>query len=167
MRPAILVTAADLAPQALALLGDFEVVYTSRTPDLEAVASRKVRAAGLDAFTPEPLVGEHLYRDAANVILSPHVGGVSEDAYVKMGPLPEELGGCLHDADLLGNGDATENEPRRTRWPPRTSRSDRVAFTDPGASTPSPGAPVPAPPTRPSRTATDRARSAARPRAGR
>ncbi|HET9653392.1 MAG TPA: hydroxyacid dehydrogenase [Usitatibacter sp.] len=52
---------------------------------LEALASRKVRAAGLDAFTPEPLVGDHQYRDATHAILTPHVGGVSEDAYVNMG----------------------------------------------------------------------------------
>ena len=52
---------------------------------LEAIASGKVRAAGLDAFTTEPLVGDHPYRNAANVVLSPHVAGVSEDAYVKMG----------------------------------------------------------------------------------
>ncbi len=52
---------------------------------LEAVASRKVRAAGLDCFMPEPLVGDHAYRSAAKVVLTPHVGGVSEDAYVKMG----------------------------------------------------------------------------------
>ena len=52
---------------------------------LEAVATRKVRVAGLDSFTPEPLVGEHPYRNAANVILTPHVAGVSEDAYVNMG----------------------------------------------------------------------------------
>ena len=52
---------------------------------LEAIASRKVRAAGLDTFTAEPLDADHPYRDAANVILTPHVGGVSEDAYVNMG----------------------------------------------------------------------------------
>ena len=52
---------------------------------LDAIASRKVRAAGLDAFMPEPLVGEHHYRNARHVILTPHVGGVSEDAYVNMG----------------------------------------------------------------------------------
>lgn len=51
----------------------------------EALASGKLRAAGLDAFTPEPLVGEHAWRDVANTILTPHVGGVSEDAYVNMG----------------------------------------------------------------------------------
>jgi D-3-phosphoglycerate dehydrogenase len=52
---------------------------------IDALHSGKLRGAGLDAFTPEPLVGEHHYRDVPNTILSPHVGGVSEDAYVNMG----------------------------------------------------------------------------------
>ena len=52
---------------------------------IESLAAGKLRAAGLDAFDPEPLVGEHRYRTVANVILSPHIGGVSEDAYVNMG----------------------------------------------------------------------------------
>jgi D-3-phosphoglycerate dehydrogenase len=52
---------------------------------LEALAGGKLRAAGLDAFATEPLVGEHHFRDVPNVVLSPHVGGVSEDAYVNMG----------------------------------------------------------------------------------
>jgi D-3-phosphoglycerate dehydrogenase len=52
---------------------------------IEALRAGKLRGAGLDAFTPEPLVGDHPYRDVANTILSPHVGGVSEDAYVNMG----------------------------------------------------------------------------------
>lgn len=51
----------------------------------EALASGKLRAAGLDAFTPEPLVGEHAWRNVARTVLTPHVGGVSEDAYVNMG----------------------------------------------------------------------------------
>lgn len=51
----------------------------------EALASGKLRAAGLDAFATEPLVGEHPFRAVPNVILSPHIGGVSEDAYVNMG----------------------------------------------------------------------------------
>jgi D-3-phosphoglycerate dehydrogenase len=52
---------------------------------LEALASGKLRAAGLDAFNPEPLVGDHHFRGVPNAILTPHVGGVSEDAYVNMG----------------------------------------------------------------------------------
>lgn len=52
---------------------------------IEALASGKLRAAGLDAFNSEPLVGEHPYRNVPNAILTPHIGGVSEDAYVNMG----------------------------------------------------------------------------------
>jgi D-3-phosphoglycerate dehydrogenase len=52
---------------------------------IEGLASGKLRAAGLDSFVPEPLVGEHPYRAVDNAILSPHIGGVSEDAYVNMG----------------------------------------------------------------------------------
>lgn len=52
---------------------------------LEALASGKVRCAGLDAFDPEPLVAGHAFCNAENTILTPHVGGVSEDAYVNMG----------------------------------------------------------------------------------
>ena len=51
----------------------------------EALASGKLRGAGLDAFCTEPLVGEHAFRDVTKAILSPHIGGVSEDAYVNMG----------------------------------------------------------------------------------
>lgn len=52
---------------------------------IEALVSGRLRAAGLDAFNGEPLVGEHAYRAIPNAILSPHIGGVSEDAYVNMG----------------------------------------------------------------------------------
>jgi len=52
---------------------------------IEALASGKIRAAGLDAFQSEPMTGDHAWRDVRNAILSPHVGGVSEDAYVNMG----------------------------------------------------------------------------------
>jgi D-3-phosphoglycerate dehydrogenase len=52
---------------------------------IEALASGKVRAAGLDAFQSEPMTGDHAWRNVRNAILTPHVGGVSEDAYVNMG----------------------------------------------------------------------------------
>lgn len=51
----------------------------------EALASGKVRAAGLDSFVPEPLTGDHAWRSIPHTVLTPHVGGVSEDAYVNMG----------------------------------------------------------------------------------
>ena len=46
-QPAILVTAADLAPQAIALLGDYEVVFAGKTPsddDMVATTMRLVNA---------------------------------------------------------------------------------------------------------------------------
>lgn len=50
-----------------------------------ALRAGKLRGAGLDAFAGEPLVGDHRYRDVPGTLLTPHVGGVSEDAYVNMG----------------------------------------------------------------------------------
>jgi D-3-phosphoglycerate dehydrogenase len=50
-----------------------------------AVQSGKLRAAGLDSFAKEPLVGPHIFSGVPNLVLSPHVGGVTTDAYVNMG----------------------------------------------------------------------------------
>ncbi len=38
-RPVILITAADLAPQALALLTDYEIVYAGKTPTEDDIIS--------------------------------------------------------------------------------------------------------------------------------
>lgn len=52
---------------------------------LDALKSGKLRSVGLDSFQTEPLVGEHAFADVRNAILSPHIGGVTGDAYVAMG----------------------------------------------------------------------------------
>ncbi|MFJ3055307.1 hydroxyacid dehydrogenase [Herbaspirillum sp. NPDC087042] len=52
---------------------------------IAALASGKLRAAGLDSFEKEPFAAPHPLQNVANVILSPHIGGVTEDAYVAMG----------------------------------------------------------------------------------
>ena len=52
---------------------------------LEAVRSGQVAAAGLDSFAVEPMVAPHPFHGEANIILSPHIGGVTSDAYVNMG----------------------------------------------------------------------------------
>lgn len=41
--------------------------------------------AALDSFHVEPLTAPHIWEEIDNVILSPHVGGVSDASYVKMG----------------------------------------------------------------------------------
>ncbi|MEI5998199.1 3-phosphoglycerate dehydrogenase [Paraburkholderia bengalensis] len=51
----------------------------------EALASGQLRAAGLDSFDVEPMTNPHPFQQIANAILSPHIGGVSDAAYVNMG----------------------------------------------------------------------------------
>jgi len=50
-----------------------------------ALDSGALLAAGLDSFQVEPFQPGHPFAGIANVILSPHVGGVTSDAYVGMG----------------------------------------------------------------------------------
>jgi len=52
---------------------------------LQAVRSGQVAAAGLDSFAVEPMAAPHPFHGEANIILSPHIGGVTSDAYVNMG----------------------------------------------------------------------------------
>lgn len=50
-----------------------------------ALQNGTLRAAGLDSFTSEPLTTPHLWQSLNNVIITPHIGGVSDNAYVRMG----------------------------------------------------------------------------------
>nr|WP_180319308.1 NAD(P)-dependent oxidoreductase [Delftia acidovorans] len=52
---------------------------------LAAVRSGQVAAAGLDSFAVEPMVAGHPFQGEKNFVLSPHIGGVTGDAYVNMG----------------------------------------------------------------------------------
>ncbi|MFM1979283.1 MAG: D-3-phosphoglycerate dehydrogenase [Pseudomonadota bacterium] len=52
---------------------------------LVAVQSGQVRMAGLDSFCVEPMAAPHIFHNQSGFILSPHIGGVTSDAYVNMG----------------------------------------------------------------------------------
>lgn len=52
---------------------------------LDAVRSGQVASAGLDSFAVEPMTAPHPFHGESRITLSPHVGGVTADAYVKMG----------------------------------------------------------------------------------
>lgn len=52
---------------------------------LDAVRARQVMAAGLDSFAVEPMTAGHPFQREPHLILSPHIGGVTSDAYVNMG----------------------------------------------------------------------------------
>ncbi|CAG9253832.1 MULTISPECIES: NAD(P)-dependent oxidoreductase [Paraburkholderia] len=51
----------------------------------EALANGQLRSAGLDSFDVEPMTNPHPFQQIPNAILSPHIGGVSDAAYVNMG----------------------------------------------------------------------------------
>ena len=52
---------------------------------LAAVQQGQVSAAGLDSFAVEPMAADHPFLHQPGFILSPHIGGVTSDAYVNMG----------------------------------------------------------------------------------
>lgn len=52
---------------------------------LAAIQSGHVAAAGLDSFAAEPMTAGHPFHGEPRITLSPHIGGVTADAYVKMG----------------------------------------------------------------------------------
>ena len=52
---------------------------------LESVRSGQVIAAGLDSFAVEPMTAGHPFQHQPGFVLSPHIGGVTGDAYVNMG----------------------------------------------------------------------------------
>lgn len=52
---------------------------------LAAVHSGQVSGAGLDSFAIEPMTAGHPFHGERGFVLSPHIGGVTSDAYVNMG----------------------------------------------------------------------------------
>lgn len=52
---------------------------------LDAVSSGAVAMAALDSFAVEPMSIPHIFQGNPRILLSPHIGGVTNDAYVNMG----------------------------------------------------------------------------------
>lgn len=51
----------------------------------DALESGCLGAAALDSFETEPPLREHQLRNITNLVMTPHVGGVTRDAYINMG----------------------------------------------------------------------------------
>lgn len=78
------------------------LVNTSRGPIvqesalLEALKSRQIAGAGLDVFDVEPLPTDHPFRKLDNVVLTPHLGYVSQQNYERYYPdIVENIRGFL------------------------------------------------------------------------
>jgi phosphoglycerate dehydrogenase-like enzyme len=74
------------------------IVNTSRGPIIDEVAlvhalrERWIAGAGLDVFEPEPIPAGHPYRSLDNVLITPHLGYVTEEVYdVFYGELVEDV----------------------------------------------------------------------------
>jgi phosphoglycerate dehydrogenase-like enzyme len=71
---------------------DAILINTARAPIvdqaalLKALQEKKIGGAGLDVFETEPLPVNHPYRKLDNVVLTPHLGYVSEQNYRKYFP---------------------------------------------------------------------------------
>lgn len=66
---------------------DAILINTSRGPIVDeealvaALAEKRIGGAGLDVFDKEPLPADHPFRTLPNVIATPHLGYVTEEAY--------------------------------------------------------------------------------------
>ena len=71
-KPSILVTAADLAPQAIALLGDYELVYAGKTPSEEDIVALCRR------HNPQAIIVRYSKVGAAPMEAAPGLRGISK-----------------------------------------------------------------------------------------
>jgi phosphoglycerate dehydrogenase-like enzyme len=75
------------APELALMKPSAYLVNTSRGPIVDAAAllaalrSRSIAGAGLDVYDVEPLPLSDPLRSAPNVVLTPHLGYVTDDAY--------------------------------------------------------------------------------------
>lgn len=83
------------------------LVNTSRGPIVDegalaqALERRTIRSAGIDVFEVEPLPADHPFRRLDNLICTPHLGYVTEDAYrVFFGDIVADIAAYLDGAPI-------------------------------------------------------------------
>lgn len=68
------------------LINTARAPIVDQTALLKALDEKRIAGAGLDVFEVEPLPVDHPYRKLDNVVLTPHLGYVSEQTYRKFYP---------------------------------------------------------------------------------
>lgn len=61
------------------LINTARAAILEEAPFLEALRKRKIAMAGLDVYWEEPLPGNHPLKQLPNVVMTPHIGYVTED----------------------------------------------------------------------------------------
>ena len=75
------------APELALMKPSAYIINTSRGPIIDeaalitALQDRTIAGAGLDVFSTEPLPRDHILRKLPNVVLTPHLGYVTQDGY--------------------------------------------------------------------------------------
>jgi phosphoglycerate dehydrogenase-like enzyme len=64
------------------LINTARAAIVAEQPFLEALRSRKIAMAGLDVYWEEPLPDGHPLKELPNVVMTPHIGYVTEDTMV-------------------------------------------------------------------------------------
>ncbi len=87
---------------------------------IEALQKDRIRGAALDVFTEQPLPPDHPYFQFDNVIITPHMAGITEDSMMRMGVGAAEQAVQVLNGELpanLRNAEAVERY--RSRFPLR------------------------------------------------
>lgn len=74
-----------------------------------ALQSGKLLGAGMDVFEKEPLAADNPFLCMENVVLSPHIGGVTQEAFQRM------MDGAMRNIALFEAGDYAELEEKRLK----------------------------------------------------
>ncbi|MEP9387134.1 hydroxyacid dehydrogenase [Mesorhizobium sp. KR9-304] len=83
---------------------------------LEALSSGRIAGAALDVFSTQPLPSDHPYFSFDNVIITPHMAGITEESMMRMGLGAAEEAIRVLSGDLpanLRNPEAVEHYRRR------------------------------------------------------
>ena len=83
-----LITAADIGrmKKTAYLINSARAPIVDQAALLQALRNKSIGGAGLDVFETEPLPLDHPYRKLDNVVITPHLGYVSEQNYRKYYP---------------------------------------------------------------------------------
>ena len=80
----------DALPRTAVLINIARGAVVDEAALIDALQANRIAGAGLDVFEQEPLPPRHVLWTLPNVLLTPHIGGVSANLVEQLAPLLEE-----------------------------------------------------------------------------